>query len=118
MSTRRILIVDDHPGVVALVTTVLRQDGSAIRSAGTGEEALALLAREPADVIVLDVELPGISGWDTLQAIRSDPKLDGARVIMHSGTEPLAPPDATYPAPDGIVRKPSSVKRLLDVVHA
>jgi CheY-like chemotaxis protein len=118
VTRRRILIVDDNPGVVALVTTVLAQDGNAIRTAGTGEEALALLAREPADVVVLDVDMPGLSGWETLRAIRSDPKLAAARVIMHSATEPLSPPDAAFPAPDGVVSKPSPIKRLLDVVHA
>jgi CheY-like chemotaxis protein len=113
---RRILIVDDNPGIVALARAILSHDGNAIRTAATGEEALALLALEPADVVVLDVEMPGISGWDTLRAIRGDRRLDGTRVVMHSATHPIAPPTADYPSPDRILGKPSSAQTLVTVV--
>jgi CheY-like chemotaxis protein len=88
---RRVLLVDDDPSVVALVTAVLELHGYAITTARSGEEALALLAREPSDVVVLDVEMPGISGWETLSEIRENPDLDVVGVVIHSGSALIGP---------------------------
>ncbi|HYI08975.1 MAG TPA: sigma-54 dependent transcriptional regulator [Thermoanaerobaculia bacterium] len=72
----RILIVDDEEVLRDVLDAVLRREGFDILSAASGEEALSLLDNEEVDLIVLDVMLPGISGIDTLRAIRiSNPEL-------------------------------------------
>ena len=67
----RILIVDDEPLVRELIAAYLSADGSVSAGASTGEEALALLARQPFDLLMLDVRLPGMSGFDTCRQIRA-----------------------------------------------
>jgi CheY-like chemotaxis protein len=114
---RRVLVVDDDPSVVALATAVLELNGYAITTARSGEEALALLARQPSDVVVLDVEMPGISGWQTLSQIRENPALDVVGVVIHSGSA-LTPPTRQHARPDGLIAKPSSPRALLAAVES
>jgi DNA-binding NtrC family response regulator len=72
----RILIVDDEEVLRDVLDVVLRREGFDIVSAASGEEALHLLETEEVDLVILDVMLPGISGIDTLRAIRiSNPHL-------------------------------------------
>jgi two-component system response regulator PilR (NtrC family) len=72
----RILIVDDEEVLRDVLDAVLRREGFDIISASTGEEALSVLDAEEVDLVILDVMLPGISGIDTLRAIRiSNPTL-------------------------------------------
>ena len=66
----RILIVDDEEVLRDVLDAVLRREGFDVLSASTGEEALNLLESEEFDLVILDVMLPGISGIDTLRAIR------------------------------------------------
>jgi DNA-binding NtrC family response regulator len=66
----RILIVDDEEVLRDVLNAVLRREGFDVLSAATGEEALNVLDTEEVDCVVLDVMLPGISGIDTLRAIR------------------------------------------------
>ena len=66
----RILIVDDEEVLRDVLDAVLRREGFDILSAASGEEALSILDAEEVDLVILDVMLPGISGIDTLRAIR------------------------------------------------
>jgi DNA-binding NtrC family response regulator len=72
----RILIVDDEEVLRDVLDAVLRREGFDVLLAASGEEALSVLDAEDVDLIILDVMLPGISGIDTLRAIRiSNPNL-------------------------------------------
>jgi DNA-binding response OmpR family regulator len=65
-----ILVVDDEEGVVELMRDFLEVDGFTVRSARDGAEALAVLAREPIDCVLLDIMMPGASGFDVLRRMR------------------------------------------------
>lgn len=67
----RILIVDDEPHIVDVVSAYLGREGHAVRSCGDGTTALRLATTEPADLMVLDVMLPGRSGFDVLRELRA-----------------------------------------------
>ncbi len=75
-----VLVVDDEPHIVEVLRAYLEREGYRVRTSGDGEEALALARREPPDVMVLDVMLPGRSGFDLLRALRADGSRAG--VIM------------------------------------
>ncbi len=67
----RVLVVDDEPTVREVVAGYLRRDGHEVSEAGDGPTALDLLEREPPDLVVLDMMLPGVSGLDILRRIRA-----------------------------------------------
>ncbi len=80
-----IMVADDDVEVLALVTRRLRRMDATILEASDGEEALKVARREKPDVVVLDVMMPGMSGWEVCRAIREDANLEGTRVIMLTG---------------------------------
>jgi adenylate cyclase len=77
-----VLIVDDEPRNVRLMQLVLRAEGYTISVAGTGQEALAILGTRRVDLIVLDVMMPGMSGFDVCRGVRADPATHFVPVIL------------------------------------
>lgn len=68
---QRILIVDDEPAIVALVRERLEREGLLVRAVASGEAAVEALAAEPCDLLLLDIGLPGIDGFETLRRLRA-----------------------------------------------
>ena len=66
-----ILVVDDEPAIVTVVQERLAREGFAVRSVASGEEALADVESNPPDLVVLDVMLPGIDGFEVLRRLRT-----------------------------------------------
>ena len=66
----KILIVDDEPNIRDLLTTSLRFAGFAVRAVGNGAQAISAVLEEEPDLIILDVMLPGLSGFDVLKQLR------------------------------------------------
>ena len=67
---RTVLMVDDEPGLLKAVQLYLELDGYRVLTAQRGEQALALARRQPPDVVLLDVMLPGLDGFETLRRLR------------------------------------------------
>jgi DNA-binding response OmpR family regulator len=65
-----VLVVDDEAGIVELMRDFLEVDGFRVYTANDGEEALAILSREQVDCVLLDILLPGVSGFDVLRRVR------------------------------------------------
>ena len=78
----RILVVDDEPDIVALVVYHLAKAKYKVSSATSGSDALALAKRERPALIVLDLMLPGMSGFDVLEQLRADPTTASIAVLM------------------------------------
>lgn len=76
-----ILIVDDDPGMIQALAKALQGMGR-LRFATRGADALRLLKESPADLVLLDAEMPGLSGFEVLDALRADPQLADTPVIM------------------------------------
>lgn len=66
-----VLVVDDDPDLRRLLRQLLREAGYRVRLASHGLEALVQLQREPVALILLDLNMPGMSGWDCLAALRA-----------------------------------------------
>ncbi|RPI47189.1 MAG: adenylate/guanylate cyclase domain-containing response regulator [Betaproteobacteria bacterium] len=84
----RILVVDDLPANVKLLADLLTVKGYSVATATSGEEALAQLASEHLDLVLLDVMMPGISGYDVCRAIRADPALGILPVVLVTSLDP------------------------------
>jgi DNA-binding response OmpR family regulator len=65
-----ILVVDDEPAIVTVVRERLEREGFTVRAVASGEEALAHMDADPADLVVLDVMLPGLDGFEVLRRLR------------------------------------------------
>jgi two-component system, OmpR family, phosphate regulon response regulator PhoB len=80
--THRILVVDDEPDITALVAYHLAKAGYRVSTAARGPEALKAAAEERPDVIILDLMLPGMSGYDVLAELRAKPETRDIGVIL------------------------------------
>ena len=78
----RVLVVDDEIGIVRLIQVNLERQGYQVETAGNGAEALAKIRRERPNLLVLDVMMPEMNGFELLTNIRSDPALADLPVIM------------------------------------
>ena len=84
----RILVVDDTPSNVKLLADILQAKGYAVLTATNGAEALARTERETPDLLLLDVMMPGMSGYDVCRKIRANPATAVLPVIMVTALDP------------------------------
>lgn len=82
MMNAQILVVDDEPDISALVAYHLARATYQVRTAADGLEALRAVEVQPPDLILLDLMLPGASGFDVLKEIRRRPETNGVPVIL------------------------------------
>lgn len=80
----KILIADDEPDVIQLVTMLLKPEGFEVVAAETGEDALALMREQRPDLLILDILMPGGHGFAVLSAVRESEELRATRVLMLS----------------------------------
>ena len=85
----RLLIVDDNKVNRLLMTRSVEQLGHTAAVADNGRIAMEMLAAEPFDLLLLDIELPEMDGFEVLEALKADPKLRDLPVIVTSSVEGL-----------------------------
>ena len=115
---RRILIVDDDADIRELTRAILSEAGYEVLSAGTGEEALRLLVQDRVDLILLDLNMPGMSGWQTLRVLKSDPELSRVAVVLFSVRSEMR--ERVHGMQDGAVdyiMKPYALDELVERVE-
>ena len=78
----KILVVDDEPNIVLSLEFLMKQAGFQVRTASDGEAALAAMAAEAPDLVLLDVMMPRKNGYEVCQAIRANPDWKAVRIIM------------------------------------
>lgn len=79
-----VLVVDDQEDILQTTELILKGGGYDVATASGGEEALAAVARRAPDLILLDIEMPGMDGWETLRLLRMDPAASDVPVAMFS----------------------------------
>lgn len=80
-----VLVIDDSPDIPRLVTALLRADGVIVQSAPDGESGLAAVAEIQPDLILLDIDMPGLDGFEVCRRLKIDPKLFEIPVIFCTG---------------------------------
>jgi two-component system response regulator VicR len=78
----KIMVVDDEPDVVDLVKLVLESDGFDVVTAYSGKEALEKIVKDMPDLVLLDIMMPGMDGWEVYSRIRANPKTKDIPVAM------------------------------------
>jgi CheY-like chemotaxis protein len=122
---KKILVVDDEPDARAYVTALLEDNDYTVLSAHNADTGMALIEREGADLILVDVMMPGASGLSLVHKLRSDPKYAGTPVILVTGKpEVLEDGGCSYldrfrvKPPEGILEKPFDPSSLLSMVES
>jgi CheY-like chemotaxis protein len=110
---RLVLVVDDHAGVRSTACEMIRSLGYITEEARSGEEGLEKIAARTPDAVLLDVSLPGISGWEVLERIRD--VAPGTRVILSSGHDVSR--GTSRVRPDAFVPKPYMFDALQGVLE-
>jgi two-component system alkaline phosphatase synthesis response regulator PhoP len=80
----RILVVDDDPEIVAMLNMRLTKRGYKVTTANDGHEALEIAKKELPDIVLLDVMMPGKSGWEVARALKQDPATHAVKIVMVS----------------------------------
>ena len=116
--TPSVLIADDEPNIVLSLEFLLEEAGYRVRVARDGQEVLDALALEVPDLILLDVMLPRISGYDVCQRVRANPAWRAVRIVMLSakGREAEVSKGLAIGA-DAYVTKPFAIKELMTEVE-
>jgi CheY-like chemotaxis protein len=109
----RLLLVDDDPILCEFATVHLSSDTAVVETAPTGPEALEALRAEPFDLLLLDLEMPGMDGFEVLERVRLDPATAALPVIVVTGREDVRAIDRAYEAgATSFVVKPINWRQL------
>lgn len=81
----KLLVVEDDPRIRAVLVRQLTGCGYVCADVGSGEEALAAVALDLPQAVILDIDLPGIDGWETLRRLQSAPRTSRVPVVMLTG---------------------------------
>ncbi|HXB68707.1 MAG TPA: response regulator transcription factor [Candidatus Acidoferrales bacterium] len=113
----KILVVDDEPAMRRALRASLTASGYLVEEARDGEQAIAMVQRQPIDVVLLDIHMPGIGGLETCRRIR--PLAPQAGIIMITVTDHVDQKVQTLEAgADDYVTKPFLFRELLARLHA
>jgi DNA-binding response OmpR family regulator len=118
MSTKPvILVVDDDLPILTLMRNVLREFGFEARVANTGAAALEAVRETMPDLVLLDKNMPGMSGTDVIQALRREGGIEHVPIVILSG-EPVDPEEIARLGAVGAVMKPFDVMELVERIRA
>ena len=111
--TRTVLVADDEPNIVISLEFLMKREGYRVLVARDGTEALETILREKPDLVLLDVMMPGRTGFEVCQAVRADESLAGVKILMLTakGRDTDVAQGLGVGA-DGYMTKPFSTKEL------
>ncbi len=116
MARRRILLIDHRPGHMRQPVIRLQLEGYDVDEASSGDAGVAMLKERPYDLVLLDAELPGQDGWETLRRIREDEALTNLKVIVFMAAQGETGKLALLPV-DAELRRPFPIGELLEKVR-
>ena len=114
----RILVVDDVPRNVRLLGAVLTAAGYEVVSAGSGAEAIEAVARDRPDLVLLDIRMPDIDGYEVCRRLRGDPAAEFLPIVMVTSAEGEERVAALEAGADDFVAKPFNQEELLARVRS
>jgi two-component system, OmpR family, alkaline phosphatase synthesis response regulator PhoP len=114
MTREKILAIDDEDDILVLIDHHLSREGYRVLRAASGEQALQLAREDPPDLILLDLMLPGVSGFDLCRILKNDPRTAGIPIIIVSAKDGESDVVAGLElGADDYITKPFSVGMIL-----
>jgi len=116
--SKRVLIADDEPNIVISLEFLMKREGHAVSVARDGPAALEAIRTGKPDLVLLDVMMPGLSGFEVCQAVRADEALSGVKILMLSakGRDTDIAKGSAMGA-DAYMTKPFSTRELAEKVR-
>ena len=114
---RNVLVVDDEPNMRLLIRLILEEGDMTVLEASSGEEALEFLASSSPDVVLLDIRLPGIDGWEVLERMRGDDRMRRIPVVGISAHASATPKVAAERGCVAFLSKPFRAEELLEAME-
>jgi DNA-binding response OmpR family regulator len=116
--THRVLVVDDDPVIVRLLEVNLGLEGYEVETATRGEQALERASETNPDLLILDVMMPGLDGWDTCRRLREQPRFADTPVVFLSARSPEDDRSTDLDlGPVAYLTKPFDPIRLMELVR-
>jgi two-component system, sensor histidine kinase and response regulator len=116
MKPKPILVVDDEPAILDMIAELLGYEGYQVVTTSEGSVALAQAKADPPALILLDLMMPGMSGWQVIAALKASPQTRAIPVVLLSARRDLAV-TATELGIVTFLAKPFDIDELLDIVH-
>lgn len=115
---KKILIVDDEPNILMTLEYTFKKKDFLVYIARDGQEAVELLKTEQPDIILLDIMMPKVDGYATLEMIKGDEKLKSCKVIFLSAkNKEIDIKKGMHLGADAYITKPFSIKKLVEKVE-
>ncbi|HXU71841.1 MAG TPA: response regulator [Polyangia bacterium] len=112
MNQFRLLIVDDDRETREALRTALEDEGYTVAVAANGAEAMAKLEERPPRLVLLDLMMPIVDGWEVLDRMRANPALAAVPVCICTALDSTPAPRADF-----VLHKPFDVEAVMEVVH-
>ena len=117
--SRKLILADDSITIQKVVELILAEEDFDIKSTNNGEEALAAIPSFQPDVVLADIEMPKMNGYQLCEKIKQDPSSQGVSVILLAGAfEPIDEELATQVKADDYIIKPFESQELLSKINA
>ncbi|RYH11516.1 response regulator transcription factor [Tropicimonas sp. IMCC6043] len=117
-ASTRILLVEDEDNIALALAHVLAREGWVAQRVPDGEAALEAMRSEPPDLVLLDVMLPGMSGYEVCQAIRLEPELAGVKILMMTARgNAMERRKGLALGADGFIAKPFDLSELMETAR-
>ncbi|MBF2000197.1 MAG: response regulator [Synechococcales cyanobacterium C42_A2020_086] len=112
-----ILVVDDIADNSFLLQTVLESEGYQVEIAENGHVALKKIAAAPPALVLLDVMMPEMNGFEVTRHVRQHPELSDLPILLITGYDQCSPADSSAVGADGLIHKPIDFDELLSQVR-
>lgn len=114
----RILVVDDNAINRKLAVTMLKRAGADVAAADSGEECLTIMHRDAFDVVLMDIEMPGLNGFETARVIRAEKTPEELTILAFSASLVMnMETRCTEAGMDGFLSKPIHMEALISTLE-
>jgi DNA-binding response OmpR family regulator len=116
LKSHRILLVDDEPGIRKILRLFLEMDGYSVYEAGSASQAKTMVGKEKPDLVIVDVLLPGETGYDVCEWIKTNPETKDTIVFIFTGQQDQDTRNSRLSGCDLYLEKPQNPRDIIEKV--